>query len=216
MNKKEFTVAVVFATILLTAALVPMSTQQGGGEYDPWLDYNGDGKIDINELHPLGQAYGTSGDPTRDVSVTNWPLDGEGNLKVRTEQYSRVVYVMDSYGPVGWFGGGGWYPGLPIVYVGNYSTMFVYLRATGVSPDQEGTTTFRLRYLGWMPQPTGYAYYFEEKVTELNLTLWSGNTPYVCAEFEVKAPYVDFGVYLNATLHDGEGTFWLWIYLRNQ
>ena len=47
---------------------------QGSGEYDPWLDYNEDGIVDVNDLHPLGQAYGSSGDPTKNVNVTNWPV----------------------------------------------------------------------------------------------------------------------------------------------
>jgi hypothetical protein len=220
VNGKQFAIGIVLAIVLLPLAFIPLSSQQGGGTYDPWLDYNGDGKIDVNDLHPLGQAYGTSGDPTRDVRVTNWPLDGEGNLKVRTEQYSHVIHVMDGYGPVAWFPGGGWFPTLPLVYVGNYSTMFVYLRVTDISPDQEGTTTFRLRYLGWRPEsdPYSYDYYFEETVDSPNLTLWSGNTAYAYAKFEVKAPYVEFGVYLNTTLslYEGQARFWLWVYLRNQ
>ena len=50
---------------------------QGSGEYDPWLDYNEDGIIDVNDLHPLGQSYGSSGEPTKNVNVTNWPASRE-------------------------------------------------------------------------------------------------------------------------------------------
>ena len=68
MNGKQFAVATLFAVILLTVVVVPMSTQQSG-MYDPWLDYNEDGVIDVNELHPLGEAYGSSGDPTKNVTI---------------------------------------------------------------------------------------------------------------------------------------------------
>jgi len=44
--------------------------QTSGSEYDPWLDYNEDGIIDVNDLSPLGQAYGSSGDPTKNVTTT--------------------------------------------------------------------------------------------------------------------------------------------------
>lgn len=44
--------------------------QTNGSEYDPWLDYNEDGIIDVNDLSPLGQAYGSSGDPTKNVTTT--------------------------------------------------------------------------------------------------------------------------------------------------
>jgi len=53
--------------------IVPLSTQQGTNTYDAWLDYNEDGIIDVNDLQPLGGAYGTTGDPTKNVNVTNWP-----------------------------------------------------------------------------------------------------------------------------------------------
>jgi hypothetical protein len=68
MDEKQFAVATLFAAILLTVVVVPMSTQQSG-MYDPWLDYNEDGVIDVNELHPLGEAYGSSGDPTKNVTI---------------------------------------------------------------------------------------------------------------------------------------------------
>ncbi len=50
---------------------------QSGGEYDPWIDYNEDGIVDVNDLHSLGQVYSASGDPTKYVTVTNWPISQE-------------------------------------------------------------------------------------------------------------------------------------------
>ena len=69
MNGKQFVVATLFALVLLTLVFVPVAHQQSGGTYDPWLDYNEDGKIDVAELNPLGQAYGSSGDSTKNVTV---------------------------------------------------------------------------------------------------------------------------------------------------
>lgn len=43
------------------------------GQYDPWLDVNDDGMIEMMDYFYLGYGYGTSGDPAKDVSVTNWP-----------------------------------------------------------------------------------------------------------------------------------------------
>ncbi len=68
MYRKQGASAAVFAFVLIIAARVPLSVQQIG-TYDPWLDYNGDGIIDVNDLQPLSQAYGTSGDPTRNVTI---------------------------------------------------------------------------------------------------------------------------------------------------
>jgi hypothetical protein len=76
MNGKQFVVATLFAICLLTLIFIPL-TSQSAGTYDPWLDYNGDGKVDANDLHLIAQTYGASGDPTRNVNVTNWPVQSE-------------------------------------------------------------------------------------------------------------------------------------------
>jgi len=62
MNRKQYAIALVFSISLLIVALVPLSGQQGSS-YNPWLDYNGDGLINVEDLHALGQVYGTSGTP---------------------------------------------------------------------------------------------------------------------------------------------------------
>jgi hypothetical protein len=90
MSGKKIVTSILLAAVLLTVVIVPMSTQQGGSTYDPWLDYNEDGVIDVNDLHPLGGAYGTTGDPTKNVNVTNWPVARElfpENLKLRGYYY---------------------------------------------------------------------------------------------------------------------------------
>jgi len=50
-----------------------MSSQQDVRKYDPWVDYNEDGKIDIKDIATAAIKFGTSGDPTKNVNVTNWP-----------------------------------------------------------------------------------------------------------------------------------------------
>jgi len=68
MNIKQFSIAISFALILLTVASTPLSGQQTG-RYNPWLDYNEDGKIDIQDLSSLSHAYSSSGDPTKNVTI---------------------------------------------------------------------------------------------------------------------------------------------------
>lgn len=66
--------ALAVAFVLLGSLIVGrVILAQAGGAYDPWLDYNEDGVIDVNDLSPLGDAYGSQGDSTKNVSVTNWP-----------------------------------------------------------------------------------------------------------------------------------------------
>jgi hypothetical protein len=57
-----------FVLILLVVTSIPLSGQQAGS-YDPWLDYNEDGKIDAADLSSMAQAYGAEGEPTRNVTV---------------------------------------------------------------------------------------------------------------------------------------------------
>lgn len=72
MNGKHFVIAILVSVVLLTVVFTPLSGQQDS-TYDPWIDYNDDGIIDANDLSSLSQAYGSSGDTTKNVTVTNWP-----------------------------------------------------------------------------------------------------------------------------------------------
>ena len=73
MNRKYVLTATMISVVLLTVAFIPLSGQQSGS-YDPWIDYNEDGTVDVNDLSTLGQAYASSGDPAKNVTVTNWPV----------------------------------------------------------------------------------------------------------------------------------------------
>jgi hypothetical protein len=63
------------ATVLLTSLLFLAVTSSSSQQYDPWADYDANGLIDIFDVVKVAIAYGMTGDATRNVSVTNWPLD---------------------------------------------------------------------------------------------------------------------------------------------
>jgi hypothetical protein len=86
MNRKRFATVVLFVFVLAALTATPLSSQQGG-IYDPWLDNNGDGRIDVNDLHTLAQAYGTSGDPTR-----NLPSDVDYCISTDGTNFGAVRY----------------------------------------------------------------------------------------------------------------------------
>jgi hypothetical protein len=81
---------IVLATMLVTSMFllnirsISVDKTANAGDYDPWKDINDDGSIEMMDFFYLSQAYGTSGDPSKPVNVTNFPLDEEGNLKVVT------------------------------------------------------------------------------------------------------------------------------------
>lgn len=79
MIKKRYVVIALGAVSVLLGSLLynNIILAQPGGEYDPWLDFDEGGTVDVNDLSSLGQAYGSSGDPTKDVNVVNWPIQQE-------------------------------------------------------------------------------------------------------------------------------------------
>ena len=74
--KKDLVIAVL-STFCLTATLfmiMPTRSSSAERQYDPWSDYNDDGKIDIKDLVNTISLFETYGDPTKNVNVTNWPI----------------------------------------------------------------------------------------------------------------------------------------------
>jgi hypothetical protein len=92
----------LFAIILLTVTSAPRSGQQDSGSYDPWLDYDENGRIDVNELHRLGEAYGSLGDATKNVTIAGHitaylrPNGGNFSIPAGYDWYSEMVSV-DGY-----------------------------------------------------------------------------------------------------------------------
>lgn len=90
MNRKHFVIATLISVALLTVVFIPLSNQQED-RYDPWIDYNDDGTVNADDLYTFGQAYGSSGNPTKNVNVTNFPLDEQGNLRVNINNISTPI-----------------------------------------------------------------------------------------------------------------------------
>jgi hypothetical protein len=112
---------IVSLSTILVSTLVLASTTGGGnlyspnygwagqGTYDPWLDVNDDGKIDVNDSIAVWQAYGTTGNPTKPVVVTGYdwktfyyeievPPLSYGLLDIPTAGYSAVTLGLSAYG----------------------------------------------------------------------------------------------------------------------
>lgn len=137
MNGKQFAFATIFAMVLLTMAFIPISSQVG--TYDPWLDYNEDGKIDIKDLATAAKAYGTFGDPTKNVTVTNWPSD----YKVQTVSIN-----------VTWANYHGFATSWPTFYVGGYSRLTMAFNPTNMS-ERESEVTVSAYAVDWRTTHVG-------------------------------------------------------------
>lgn len=68
MIKKKHILVLALAFCLAATLFVVTSTG-----YDPWVDQDEDGDVDASDLNVLAEEYGSTGDPTKNVSVTNWP-----------------------------------------------------------------------------------------------------------------------------------------------
>jgi hypothetical protein len=78
MVRKDVIIAIL-ATFFLSATLFIVlptkSSPSAGPEYDPWADINDDGRINMYDIGYTAQRFGTSGDPTKNVTVINWEVD---------------------------------------------------------------------------------------------------------------------------------------------
>ncbi len=98
MNRKNLFMSALITIVLLAVVFIPLSDQQNG-TYDPWIDTNDDGIIDIYDLEALGSLYGTSGSP---INKTALLLDLQSRVEA-LEAYldalpSTVSYIMGKVG----------------------------------------------------------------------------------------------------------------------
>jgi hypothetical protein len=106
MRAEQFGMATLLALIVLTVASTPWSGQQSSNSYDPWLDYNDDGVIDVTELHRIAEAYGSSGEPARNVTVSShasWYVrfGGASNISIPAlSNWLSEVILIDGYSKV--------------------------------------------------------------------------------------------------------------------
>jgi len=186
-------------------------------EYDPWADLNGDGTIDIFDIVQIGYTFGTSGDPTRNVNITNWPTQQpEPSWTVYKYRNFNMSFQGGSYSYVLGFSGG-------------YSRMYIAIdsRSVEVSESVYNKTVYiGVSLISWSLtdayQPKIYdSYYFG--TLPLNITYHKTKTPqwFVTssnpAEVKVKGPY--FGFFPDVSCSEtsvGWISFDLWVYLRNE
>jgi hypothetical protein len=65
-----FAVLTTFCMCALMFTVIPI---RSGLPYDPWADIDDNGKIDMKDIGNVAAQFMTSGDPTKNVNVTNWP-----------------------------------------------------------------------------------------------------------------------------------------------
>ena len=99
LNDGRFVVAVLsiacLMSVLLTVAPI-RSSVPGAGEYDPWLDWNDDSKIDMKDVSRVARAFGTSGE---NVSKASLMYDsGWLDLRNETGLYCTITHNLNESG----------------------------------------------------------------------------------------------------------------------
>ena len=93
IRKRYVIVALAIVSILLGSFLVNnLILAQSGGEYDPWLDLNDDGVIDVNDLQVLALIYGTSGEQITKASLIY--DSGWINITDKAGQYFTITHNL--------------------------------------------------------------------------------------------------------------------------
>jgi hypothetical protein len=200
VTKKDLVIAVL-ATFCLTATiLMVVPIRSSTNSYDPWLDYNGDGKINLQDLVQFANSYGTTGDPTRNVYVTNWPYSGKAfSMNVSWTNYTTYFSITQ-------FGTGG------------FSRMFVHLCLNWLSYSGSGSTIAYLNGIQW--NVTAYFGAFEKYGPQMgNVTVqqWPQSESDCIIEVKTKADWIEsMGLTLESSIPSGWGEFSVYLYFRNE
>lgn len=90
ITKKDLVVSIL-CTFCLTTVILTITPVKSAAEWDPWVDVREDGTINVLDLIKVAGSLGTSGNTTKNVNVTNLPLDSNGNLKVSSMPTEEIV-----------------------------------------------------------------------------------------------------------------------------
>lgn len=93
MTTKRDLIIVVLATFCLTATLVmmlPTKSSPATGEYDPWLDTNDDGRIDMKDIGAVAKAFGASGESINKTALLLELQSRVEALEERTPKFHSV------------------------------------------------------------------------------------------------------------------------------
>lgn len=219
MTSKKDLIIAVLSTFCLTATLfmiMPTRSSSAERQYNPWCDINDDGQIDmINDIRSVAILFGTTGDPTKNVNVTNWPepyriADLEYNVSWSPPYYTATLYTSN-------------------VYVGDYSRFYVY-----AVPDLEKNvgklgstykTNISLSMIEYNLDVHAIFDSYEAFVPSLYITTFERNAdgsvgyeplPKALPEFKVQAPFICVCLSLKSTSDSGWVVLRIRIFMRNE
>ena len=130
-----------FACVLLGSLLLVGASSSA--TYDPWVDLDESGDVDIFDVVTLAGSYQTTGDPTKNVNVLNWPVSDDVSV-----WWSEPLV-----------------PSAKITSSGRHADGFgqlhVLVRAEGLGAGE--SVTFVIN--GWLRNPEGTVYVYTEAMS---------------------------------------------------
>jgi hypothetical protein len=105
LNWRSFLTATMLTALMLALTFIPMSGSQTAMPYDPWADINDDGKIDIKDIGYACRLFGTMGDPTKPVIISEYtwklisqwiiiPAGTGGCINITTAGYRQITIYL--------------------------------------------------------------------------------------------------------------------------
>jgi hypothetical protein len=192
MVTKKDLIVVALATFCLTATLfLIVPTKSQNSRYNPWLDTNDDGLINIVDITQTARAFASSGDPTKNVTVVNWQPEYEvrylGAFNLTADQAFEIRGQCGGYGKMTFIPN--------ITYISNFG--FV---------GSVGSFEINILRMSWGIQQ--WSYPIGHTVTPFNLTItWGSEMPYSgleSAKIETEMPY--FEAYGETNSHNSIST----------
>jgi hypothetical protein len=212
--KKDLIIAVLSTFCLTSALFMVLSTKSssGIGEYDPWIDPNDDGAINYLDGILLGAIWGTTGDPTRNVNITNW------QPKYRIDSCEHINFSWTDWGLFM-----GVNHSLPVGHTEGYSRLSLQITLEKWKLGPYWTSVW-LDYIAWfIEKPVGsfgcFPYYVPIKDTA-NATVYMNQGWYdvvsVSKPIEVSAPFYDLHFRVQPQCEEGWVVMNIYMYLRNE
>jgi hypothetical protein len=214
MTSKKDLIIAILSTFCLTATLFMIRpTMSQTGQYDPWCDINDDGQIDmINDIRSVAILFGTYGDPTKNVNVTNW------QPKYRIDSCKHINFSWTDWGLFM-----GVNRSLPVGHTEGYSRLSLQITLEKWKLGPYWTSVW-LDYIAWfIEKPVGsfgcFPYYVPIKDTA-NATVYMNQGWYdvvsVSKPIEVSAPFYDLHFRVQPQCEEGWVVMNIYMYLRNE
>jgi hypothetical protein len=192
MKVRKDLVLAVLATFCLTVTLFSLVPVRSSLPYSPWSDtFDENGKIDMKDIGNIAAQFGTTGDPTKNVNVMNWP-----------PEFDNVpTYVNISWNPTGFVHSieGCFFS------TNGYAKMSIFITPTNTSSGDWGSKllTIRINTFSWyiLPMPSTSTGYSVEYVDDYNTTLVHYPSSFLIGDamdarvFDVKGPTCLVGIH---------------------